>query len=157
LAAFDDEPDTAYDELSAEVVTSFPKGEAMGQWLASTGIAPDGVVPISGGAHFIAEPNEDYAQGWLETESPPSVQYISANTPLGAPEAEQCGRVVLSDLHVSPGGPGDDYSHVTETFPNGCISSGLTPQEAVLAFMLFDLSSCIVPDDQAPAAPPIIR
>jgi hypothetical protein len=89
------------------------------------------------------------------------VQYISANTPLGAPDSQQCGRVVLSDIHVSPGEvengtPVDDISNLTLGFPDGCVTSTLSPQEAVLAFMLFDLSACIIPDDQAPVAPPVI-
>jgi len=92
------------------------------------------------------------------------VQYLSANTPLGASEAEQCGRVVLSDLHVSPGridedthDPIDDLSEQDLPFPQGCVTSGFSPQEKLLAFMLFDISACVVPDNQAPAAPPIIR
>jgi hypothetical protein len=110
-----------------------------------------------GGAHTILAENTDYAQRWLETTDPASVQYISANTPLGASDDEQCGRVVLSDLHVSPGFPDGDFSDPQTEFPDGCVTDTLSPQEAVLAFMLFDLSACIVPDNQAPVAPPVIR
>ena len=69
----------------------------------------------------------------------------------------------MSDLHVSPGrlpsdgDPGDDFSAVNTGFPDGCVTSGFSPQEKLLAFMLFDISACIVPDNQAPVAPPIIR
>jgi hypothetical protein len=157
LAQFTDESESGYEELSAQVVTSFPKGQALADWLLNTEISLDGVVPIEGGAHTIVTENPAYSQRWIDTEDPASVQYISANTPLGAADADQCGRVVLSDIHVSAGGEGDDFSDTTEFFPAGCVTSGLTPQEAVLAFMLFDLSACIVPDDQAPVAPPIIR
>jgi hypothetical protein len=157
LAEFTDVSDSEYGELNARVVTSFPKGQAMAEWLVATGISPDGVVPIEGGAHTIVAEHPEYAQRWLETADPASVQYISANTPLGAPDGEQCGRIVLSDIHVSPGDDGDDVSDPTVSFPNGCVSSGLSPQEVVLAFRLFDLSACIVPDGEAPVAPPIIR
>lgn len=157
VATFTRASDSAYSEITAEVVTGFPKGDAMREWIVSTGTSADGRIPIQGGAHTILAENTDYAQRWLETSDPPSVQYISANTPLGASDADQCGRVVLSDLHVSPGYPEGDYSDQLTEFPDGCITEDLTPQEAVLAFMLFDLSACIVPDNQAPVAPPIIR
>jgi hypothetical protein len=157
IAEFTDETDSEYQEITGQVVTDFPKGQAMQQWISSSGVSADGLVPIKGGAHTIVSENTDYAQRWLETTDPPSVQYISANTPLGASDADQCGRVVLSDLHVSPGASdGGDYSDILTEFPEGCVTSSFLPQEAVLAFMLFDLSACIVPDDQAPVAPPVI-
>lgn len=157
LATFTSVNDSEYSQITAQVVTGFPKGDAMQQWILNTGTSEDGQIPINGGAHTILAENRAYAQRWLETSDPPSVQYISANTPLGASDAEQCGRVVLSDLHVSPGFPDGDYSDPLTAFPEGCITDTLSPQEAVLAFMLFDLSACIVPDNQAPVAPPVIR
>jgi hypothetical protein len=156
IAEFTDENDSEYAEVTASVVTDFPKGQALQEWIVSTGASADGQVPIRGGAHSIVQENTDYAQRWLDTADPASVQYISANTPLGASDAEQCGRVVLSDIHVSPGPPDQDYSSTATDFPEGCITSTLSPQEAVLAFMLFDLSACIVPDNQVPTAPPTI-
>jgi hypothetical protein len=84
------------------------------------------------------------------------VQYLSANTPLGVDAADQCGRVVLSDIHVSGGGDdAEDTSDSDIEYPNGCTSTSLSPQEKVLAFMLFDISGCVVPDTQPPAPPPI--
>jgi hypothetical protein len=164
IASFTSASDREYSSITGQVVTSFPKGQALSEWIVNSGVTPDGEVPIEGGAHTIVQENEQYAQRWLETVDPPSVQYISANTPLGASDAEQCGRVVLSDLHVSPG-PREvdgeiiqaDFSAPDVRFPEGCVTDTLSPQEAVLAFMLFDLSACIVPDDRAPAPPPIIR
>jgi hypothetical protein len=156
LAQFEKQSDLG--NVSGQVVTSFPKGQAMSEWLVNAGATQAaGQVAIAGAQHNILRENPAFTQRWIATESPvPSVQYISANTPLGASDAEQCGRLVLSDIHVSPGGPEDDISDASEPFPQGCVTSELTPQEAVLAFMLFDISGCIVPDDQVPVAPPII-
>jgi hypothetical protein len=158
LAEFDLQPDLG--NVSAQVVTTFPKGEALSQWLVNAGASPTaGQVAIRGAQHYIVSENANYAQRWIATPAPKqSVQYISANTPLGVSDAEQCGRVVLSDIHVSEGAEGDDISDRNPEFdfPNGCVTSTITPQEAVLAFMLFDISGCIVPDDVAPVAPPTI-
>ncbi|HEU4580154.1 MAG TPA: carboxypeptidase regulatory-like domain-containing protein [Polyangiaceae bacterium] len=147
-------------DVDARVITSFPKGEALHQWLANVGAASgQGDLTIEGAQHNILRENPAYAQRWIATDAPKeSVQYISANLPLGATDAEQCGRAVLSDIHLSEGIQGDDISDESPdfNFPKGCVTSEFTPQEAVLAFMLFDLSACIVPDDVAPVAPPTI-
>jgi len=160
LATYVDDTNFAT-EISAQVVTTFPKGKAMEDWALANGAAAQGEVQIDGAQRTILKENPAYAQRWLVSDEPQSVQYLSANTPLGAPD--QCGRFVLSDLHVSPGrlpsdgDPGDDFSAVNTGFPDGCVTSGFSPQEKLLAFMLFDISACIVPDNQAPVAPPIIR
>lgn len=63
--------------------------------------------------------------------------HYTFNTPWGAPAANQCGRVLFSDFHVSIGNTKD------KTFPSECNSNPLTSQEKVLAYMLFDLASCV--------------
>lgn len=162
IAEFTFEPDRL-DGITAQVVTTFPKGEAMAEWARANGAAnADGQVEILGAERTIVRENTSYAQRWLASEAPQTVQYLSANTPLGAPEQEQCGRFVLSDIHVSPGRFDeteteyiDDFSEKRTGFPEGCITSGLSPQEKLLAFMLFDISACVVPDSQAPVAAPV--
>ena len=56
------------------------------------------------------------------------------NTPIAAPPAGKCGRVLFSDFHVSSGG----------TFPN-CTPGPMTPQEKVFEYLMFDLTSCVTP------------
>ncbi len=69
--------------------------------------------------------------------------HYTFNTDTTKPAGEQCGRVVYSDFHVSIGNTQDDV------FPTECDSDPLTAQEKVLAYMLFDLASCV-----SPSAPP---
>jgi hypothetical protein len=65
--------------------------------------------------------------------------HYTFNTPIPAPVAPaiQCGRVLYSDFHVSIG------STNGKIFPAECNNTALTSQEKVLAYMLFDLASCV--------------
>jgi hypothetical protein len=157
---------THFDQLSAQIVSNFPKGAAMQDWATAVGASPTpGQIDIVGAERTIVQENTAYAQRWLASDDPSSVQYISANTPFGASDDQQCGRVVLSDIHVSPGrfpdpttgDPGDDFSTPGTPFPEGCVTTSFSPQEKVLAFMLFDISNGVVPDSQAPSPPPVIH
>lgn len=145
--------------VSATVDTSFPKGQALAEWLVNVqGSAEAGVVDLIDAQNTAASENPLYAQRWIYdpldgATGALSVKYVTANTPLGAAAAEQCGRTVYSDIHVSSG----DNSAPNLPFPSGCTSSGLSPQEKVLIYMLFDLSACIVPDDEPPRPPIIVR
>jgi hypothetical protein len=156
IAEFVDEDDL--NEITANVVTTFPKGQALSQWLVNVGASTQrGRINLTGTQQTVVRENPSYAQRWIATESPETVQYLSANTPLGAPAADQCGRIVLSDIHVSGSeDEGRDVSSDATEFPEGCRTSDLSPQEKVLAYMLFDISGCIVPDNEVPQPPPII-
>jgi hypothetical protein len=147
--------------ITANVVTTFPKGQALSEWLVNVQASPAaGSIPIDGAQYTVVSENPMYAQRWIANTTPESVQYLSANTPLGAPQETQCGRVVLSDIHVAgdeEGGAAVDRSAPNLAFPDGCVTSGLSPQEKVLAFMLFDISACLIPDDDVPLPPVIPR
>lgn len=156
IATFVDEDDL--DDITADVVTSFPKGQALAEWLVNVGASTQqGRIALTGTQQTVVKENPAYAQRWIATESPQTVQYLSANTPFGVPAEQQCGRVVLSDIHVTGSEEeGRDVSDGDLEFPEGCTTTDLSPQEKVLAYMLFDISACIVPDDQPPAPPTII-
>jgi hypothetical protein len=84
-----------------------------------------------------------------------ATMYFSFDTPVStSPSASYCGRAVFSDLHVA----GNPATKDNPPPPDGCTDADLSPQEKALEFMLFDLSSCVVPDAVPPPVgvpPPI--
>jgi hypothetical protein len=130
-----------------DVNTTFPKGAAFADWLVAVGASTERAkIPLLDVVLF-TDAVVGSTTPWITLPNP-SVQYFSFTTPLGAPE---CGRMVFSDLHVGSG-TGDNPEIA---FPTNCTSTTLSPQEKALAFMLFDLSSCVQPDDK-PIVPPIV-
>jgi hypothetical protein len=142
--------------ITATIDTSFPKGEALAAWLLNVqGSTTLGQVDLLDAQNTAASENPEYARRWIydpmdQFTGETSVKYVTANAPVGVPPEQQCGRIVYSDIHVSSG----DTSNPTDPFPTGCSSVGLSPQEKVLVFMLFDLSACLIPDDVVPQPPP---
>jgi|HubBroStandDraft_6_1064221.scaffolds.fasta_scaffold45270_2 hypothetical protein len=144
--------------------TSFPKGQAFHDWLANVGgLDANGQLPIHQPKHNLNSAGVG-AQQWITLQnpntSPPgqtAVEYMTFNTPLDVDAGAQCGRVVYSDLHVSSGATNDAGiplgDETGQPFPNGCVTTDLSPQEKALEFMLFDLSSCIQNDSQSPQPP----
>ena len=154
----------------------FVKGQALDTWLGVVGgletTGHPGDLQIAQARHNADVGAANVAsQAWIsadtDTTVPNATQYFSFNTPVGAPiddagEPAYCGRVVYSDLHVGGvaglfGSGQSDYGGVLGsggTVPTGCVNRDLSPQEKALEFMLFDLSSCVVPDNQPPPPPP---
>jgi hypothetical protein len=146
------------DPSSGTIDTSFPKGQAMKQWLGSPAVAgldSNGLLSIKEPRHNVDTVDPTKATQWITLNNSnaggqKAVEYLSFNTPIPAPEAQKCGRVVYSDLHVSSG---DTHG---PAWPDGCQTKDLSPQEKALEFMLFDLSSCIQ-SDKEPPKPPVVR
>jgi hypothetical protein len=138
--------------------TSFPKGDALSKWLLVVGASSTpGQMPIS-------QPRENVGgvvsptTRWVYRDRsdpavPVSTKYLSVNTPVGKPVDEQCGKFVFADMHLYGGDVQDPASALPDNdFPSSC-SKGLTPEEKALAFLFFDLSSCVQDDQKAPSAP----
>ena len=127
----------------AYVDQSFPKGKAMADWLNFQSISPTNVpltqVTLNAGA--VNPPTTR----WLYANGGTTSHYLSFNAPVGKQPAQQCGKAVFGGMHIGTGS-------VSTTYPAGC-TSALTAQEKVLAFLFFDLSSC-VQDDSKPPVPP---
>ena len=162
IATWTDTTPPPPDPSHGTIDTTFPKGQSFKDWLANTSsLNPDQSITIKQPKDNVTAVTPDGgAQQWITMANPTAggataVEYLTFNTPIGTPAAQQCGRVVYSDLHVS-GGPGDATGdHPGQPFPSGCVTTELSPQEKALEFMLFDLSACVVGDDMDPTVPPI--
>jgi hypothetical protein len=137
-----------------KVNTSFPKGKALADWLLAQGITPAGVMPLNDVRNDVGTVTAMTSTSWVTNSAGDSTKYLSFNTPVGAAAADQCGKVVHGDIHISASGGGGGGSVIDDTFPAGCTKT-LSPQEKALAFLFFDLSSCIQPDGQPPMPPPV--
>jgi hypothetical protein len=136
----------------------FPKGQALQQWLTLVGAL--GQNGVGAGLLSIYQPRYNAvvattnkaSQPWITDSSANQTMYFSFDTPVNAQPAADggapnyCGRAVFSDLHVA----GDPSTSDSSSPPSGCASGPLSPQEKALEFMLFDLSSCVIPDTIAP-------
>lgn len=136
---------SAYGHEALSVDTTFPKGVAFSEWLTNIGASKKpGVLEVDNPAANVASVNSGVAQRWMYGEK--GVSMMSFNTPIGVADDQQCGRAVLSDIHVS----GEQGS---KPIPGQCDTGELTPQELALEFLLFDLVACVQPDALAPRAP----
>jgi hypothetical protein len=138
---------------------SFPKGLAFAKWLKTVDpTSTAGQLSISSPRHDIDSVDPTHGQPWIgatvtppDGGSPSAVMHLTFDTPLDAPPDDAgapayCGKVVFSDFHVST----DTLSSTQTSFPGVCMGGAMTAQEKALAFMLFDLSSCVQPDNQPP-------
>lgn len=129
----------------------FPKGVAFDAWLSAQGAlgvgAPAGELGITPPRfNAVVSAANKPSQAWLTDDATSNTMLFTFDAPVdvdGGPQGT-CGRVAFTDMHVSgnqldPGPP-----------PSGCVARALSPQELALEFMLFDLSSCVIPDTQAP-------
>jgi hypothetical protein len=141
----------------------FPKGLALSQWLGNVGALQNGRLPIEEARHNanVSAANTP-SQSWIladdRSSAPGATQYFSFNTPtnaMGTPDMPPlyCGRVVYSDLHV---GAASGDSPSDRPVPDECANRKLSPQEAALEFMLFDLSACVTTEDRPPEPPPVV-
>jgi hypothetical protein len=135
----------------------FAKGQALDSWLGVVGALGQNGVPAGELSIYQPRYNAQVAaankpsQPWIT--SSPWTMYFSFDTPVNPPATTgeaaptYCGRAVFSDLHVA----GNPITTDTSSPPGGCYTGDLSPQEKALEFMLFDLSSCVIPDTQAPS------
>ena len=142
--------------ITALVDTSFPKGQAFGQWLVSVGASTtQGSILLGSDVKSTALTTlAGISQQWIYQSTPSSyVHYFTFNAPVGEPAAVQCGRFVFTGLHVSTAVVANPDPK--DTFPSNCVTRDLSAPEKALEFMMFDLTSCLMPDSAIPAPPPV--
>jgi hypothetical protein len=131
---------------------SVPSGGVATPWITTTNVNTnllDNWDDPGGGNNPICDTNNT-----VQAKSALSLQHMTFNTPTNAALNDAgvpayCGRVVYSDFHVSASALTN-----TKTFPGSCQTGALSAQEKALEFMLFDLSSCIQPDNLPPPPNP---
>jgi hypothetical protein len=126
-----------------EVNETFPKGKSFGKWLLNVGASfTEGKIPLGNVTTSIGAVNPATSENWIDLTAD-SVKYFTFNVPISSPPAKQCGRVVMSDIHVFPNGG--------EQWPAGCGPvTDLEPQQKALEFLFFDLSACVQSDSDTP-------
>jgi hypothetical protein len=135
------DPNPATDVIDEQ---SNPKGSSFATWMLNVmGSTVRGEIPIANGTGKTTAMSVDTgrAERWTFLKGTTRPQNFQFTTPLDAAADQKCGKVVFSDMHVSGNGS-------TSAYPTGCgdypgAPRDLTPQEKALAFMLFDLASCV--------------
>jgi len=119
-----------------------PKGRSFATWMLNVqGSTTRDQIDIMMGKQTATAVDNTKAERWVYWENG-GMQYpqnFQFTTPNEMPVQQRCGKVVFSDMHVASGStsaPGMPY-------PSGCSSAPLTPQEKALAFMFFDIASCV--------------
>jgi hypothetical protein len=143
---------TGSDPQTGYINTSFARGQALAQWLQITGASTTyAQMPVNTLRHdfngVVAPSDLWIALGGAPPGAFTDPMHYTFDTPIGNPPATQCGRALFDDFHVE-----DDSNTPTGgvTFPNECPNVPMTPQEKMLEFMIFDLSSCIIPTVSTP-------
>lgn len=121
-----------------------PRGAAFASWMqsvqASTG---QGQFTINETRRTCTSLDNTKAERWvyLQSGSEELIQNFQFTTPNEIAKEDRCGKVVFSDMHVASG----SSSSTSTPFPNGCSAGQLSAQEKALAFMFFDIASCVGP------------
>jgi hypothetical protein len=118
-----------------------PKGSAFAQWMVNVqgSTTPGSIGSLQDPRQTCSSIDNAKAERWVfapigATEFPQVFQFTTPNEIM---KDDRCGKVVMSDMHVASG------SSSSGAFPGGCSSAPMTPQEKALAFMFFDIASCV--------------
>jgi hypothetical protein len=141
------------DDFTVNMVTSFPKGKAMADWLQLVApSSPYGQVTCDVVFNNFQTASPSSVQTWATEHASGAVKpgFMTVNTPVGKPVDMQCGRALHLDAHIN------NSDSVSSSFPSGCTSPPLDG-ELAFAFLFFDLSACISSDTAPPPPPPTVH
>jgi hypothetical protein len=118
-----------------------PKGMAFATWMVNVAGSPArDQIPLltATGRQTCTSVDSNKAERWVYNAAAGNVvQNFQFTAPNEVAPDQRCGKVMVSDMHVSNGPEKGDY-------PTSCAGDTLlSAQEKALAFMLFDLASCI--------------
>jgi hypothetical protein len=151
--------DQNINDIQASVVTSFTLGQAFHDWLSNPKVnaLTNGLLPIDQARHNAdVTAANTVSQPWLLVNGTTNeAQDFTFDTPFGVDAGAQCGRIAYSDMHVGAAA-GDYKKPLPSTTPAGCATVELSPQEKALEFILFDLSSCVTPNNMGQQPPPVM-
>jgi hypothetical protein len=124
-----------------------PKGASFATWMQNVGGSTvRDQIEVSEPRYTCQAVDPNKGERWVYIDparsSPPGrtgVQDMVFTTPQDRSADTRCGKVVLSDMHVSSG----SSSKIGTPYPLGCSSMPLTAQEKALAFIFFDISACV--------------
>jgi hypothetical protein len=132
------------DPGTATINTGFTDGATLAQWLQNAGATNPGQpdqITISTLRHDI-DSIIPPTQSWLtlnDTADGNPVMQLTFNAPVGAPAANQCGRVMFNEYHVK------NIDGAGMTYPTECPTGPMNAQEEMLEYALFDLSAFVQP------------
>jgi hypothetical protein len=136
--------DPTPDPGTATINTGFTDGATLAQWLQNAGATNPGQpdqITISTLRHDI-DSIIPPTQSWLtlnDTADGNPVMQLTFNTPVGAPAAQQCGRVMFNEYHVK------NIDGAGVSYPAECPTGPMNAQEEMLEYALFDLSAFVQP------------
>ncbi len=124
-----------------------PKGMSFATWMLNVGGSTTrDLLTVTQARDTCTSVDNTKAERWVYLDPATSPNFSSAmnfqfTTPQQVSTDQRCGKVVFSDMHVSA----DSTSAPGTPYPNGCSTKPLTAQEKALAFMFFDIASCVGP------------
>lgn len=118
-----------------------PKGAAFATWMINVmaSVVRDQFNVVEGRSTSLTI-DKTKAELWVTQQGTNTPQMFQFTTPQEAAADTRCGKVVFTDMHVSG-------QHQAGDYPDSCVGGAnnlaLTPQEKALAFMFFDINSCV--------------
>ena len=139
-------------EFTGFIDQSFATGVTLSDWLQQAVVGASttlGQIPVNVVRNDFSAVDAP-AQRWMYAQTSGQVKpdpkdpaafplHYTFDTPVGG---TACGRGVFSDFHVEDA---SNNPSTSVTFPAECTPGAMTPQEKLLEFMLFDLTSCVSP------------